>query len=94
MIPDVHTGGNSETRESAQNIIGSTTTAISGEQRSVGRRNSTGVDEGRNGSCLLAIKMPSKARTAAGRGEGSLLCGPGSELRVGGRKKRRAKLHG
>ena len=27
-----------------------------------------------------------------GRGEKSLLCGPGSELRLGGREKRRARI--
>ena len=34
-----------------------------------------------------------KARTVVGRGEKSLLCGPGSQLRLrGGRDKRRAKI--
>ena len=47
---------------------------------SVGRRNSMRVDEGRKGWSLLAIKM--KARTIVGRGEKSLLGGPGSELHL------------
>ena len=38
------------------------------------------VDEGRKCRNLLWIKM--KARTVAGRGEESLLCDPGSDLRV------------
>ena len=40
--------------------------------RSVGRHNSTGVDEGRKSSNLLAIKK-NKARTVVGRGEKSPL---------------------
>ena len=35
--------------------------------------------------------MKMKARTVVGRGEKSLLCDPGSELRLGGGEKRRAK---
>ena len=33
-----------------------------------------------------------KARAVVGRGEKSLLCDPGSELRLGGRENRRAKI--
>ena len=51
---------------------------------SVGRRNSTRVGEGRKDRSLLAIKVK--------RGEKGLLCDPGSELRLGGREKRRAKI--
>ena len=53
---------------------------------------STQVDEGRNSSCLLAIKMEGTNRSGDG-GEKSLRCDPGSELRLGGRekKKKRAK---
>ena len=40
-------------------------------------------------SALLAVQVMTKAGT--GRGEESLLCDSGSELRLGGREKRRAK---
>ena len=46
------------------------------------------VDDERNGRSLLAIK--GEARIVGGRGEESLLCDPGSEVRPGRREKRRA----
>ena len=49
---------------------------------SVGRYNSTRVDEGRKCWLLLAIKM--KARAEVGREEEGLVCDPGSELMLGG----------
>ena len=54
---------------------------------SVGRYNSTRVDEGRKCRILLATKM--KARTVVGRGEEGPLCDPGSELLLEGR----ARVH-
>ena len=43
------------------------------------------TDEGRKQERLLAIQMPSKARTVVGGGKESLPCDPGSELQLGGR---------
>ena len=57
---------------------------------SVGKQNSTRVDEGRKCRNLLAIKT--KARTVVGRGEKSLLCDPGSELRLWRERDRSAKI--
>ena len=37
--------------------------------------------------------MPSKARTVVGRREQSLLCDPGSELRLGGRRRKKGGGH-
>ena len=56
----------------------------------VGRRNST-RDEGRKCSSLLGIKMRGTNRSIVGRGEERLLFDPGSESRLGGGEKRRAK---
>ena len=60
----------------------------------MGGRKSTRVDEGRNARNLLAITMQGTKRSGEGRGGESLLCDPGSELRlqVGGREKRRANI--
>ena len=55
----------------------------------MGRRSSTRVDEGKKGCSLLAIKQ--EARTVPGRGEKSLLSGPGSELHLGREKERKKK---
>ena len=49
---------------------------------SVGKHNSTRVDEGRKSCNLLAIKN-ARHESQWGEGEKSLLCGPGSELRLG-----------
>ena len=49
---------------------------------SVGRYNSTRVDEGRECWILLAVKM--EARAEVGREEEGPLCDPGSELLLGG----------
>ena len=49
---------------------------------SVGRYNSTRVDEGRKCWILLAVKM--KARAEVGREEEGPPCDPGSELLLGG----------
>ena len=58
---------------------------------SVGKRNSTRVDERRKSWNLLAIKC--KGRTSWVGSEKSLLCDPGSELRLGGKgENRRAKI--
>ena len=61
-------------------------TRASGEYSAIQRESTR---EGRKGCGLLATKF--KALTAVGRGEKSLLYDPGSELRLGGRDKRRAK---
>ena len=53
---------------------------------------STQVDEGRNSSCLLAIKMEGTNRSGDG-GEKSLRCDPGSELRLGGREKKKGEYN-
>ena len=50
----------------------------------MGKHNSTPVDEGRKSFNLLAIKM--RGTNRSGGGEKSLLCDPGSELRLGGRE--------
>ena len=55
----------------------------------VSRRNPTSVYEGRTGWILLVPKC--KAQTVVGRGEKSLLCDPGSELRLGGRGNKKGK---
>ena len=49
--------------------------------RSVGRHNSTHVDEGRKSGKLLTIQMRGTNRRWVG-GEKSLQCDPGSELRL------------
>ena len=57
---------------------------------SMGRRYLMRVDEGRNCWSHLAIRM--KAHAVVGRGETSLLSGPGFELRLqGGREKEKKK---
>ena len=60
----------------------------------MGKHNSTQVDEGRRGKKELKSSRDKKckARTIVGRREKSLLCDPGSELRLGGRENRRAKI--
>ena len=50
--------------------------------RSVGKYNSTRVDEGRKCWIILAVKM--KARAEVEREEEGPLCDPGSELLLGG----------
>jgi len=41
---------------------------------------------------MLAIKMQGTKRSGdGGQGEKSLLCGPGSELRLGGREKQKGE---
>ena len=57
---------------------------------SAGRRNSTRVDEGRKSWSFLSIIMQGTNR--AGEGEKSLLCDPGSELRVGESRKGKSKI--
>ena len=61
---------------------------------SVGRYNSTQVDEERKCRILLAVKM--KARAEVGREEVGPLCDPGSELLLGGsaRKGGARKING
>ena len=60
----------------------------------MGKHNWTRVDEGRKSCNLLAIKMQGTNRSGEAGGK-SLLCDPGSELRLGGREKRRAnKING
>ena len=53
------------------------------------RRDSMRLDEGRNSSSLLAMKM--KSRTVVGRGEKSCYRDPGSELRLGRETEKSAK---
>ena len=55
------------------------------------RHNSTRVDEGMNVLKSSRDKSARCERTVAVKGEKSLLCDPVSELRLGGRQKRRAK---
>ena len=58
----------------------------------MGKHNWTRVDEGRKSCNLLAIKMQGTNRSGEAGGK-SLLCDPGSELRLGGREnRRRAKI--
>ena len=57
----------------------------------MGKHNSTRVDEGRKSSNLFAKKNARHEPWWAG-GKKNLLCDPGSELRLGGREKRRAKI--
>ena len=54
------------------------------------REERAGVDKGRKGWSLLAMKM--RARTVAGRGEDSLLSDPGPELRLGKEKEKEEKV--
>ena len=59
---------------------------------SVGKHNSTRVYEGRKSWNLLAIKTQGTNPVVRRGGEKSLLRDPGSELRLGGRENRRAKI--
>ena len=57
----------------------------------MGRFNSTRVDERKKG-LKSSGHTNEKARTAVERGENGLVYDPGSELRLGGREKRGAKI--
>ena len=77
---------------SVWSFISQITPTVESAGYSVGfyRHNSTRVDEGRKCRILLATKM--QGSTVVGRGEKGLLCDPRSELRLGGREKRSAKI--